>query len=429
MLACWRHRQILASFSRIPLRNAVTLSARSIPTGQARHRPAAFIANGSARYISDGPRRYTRFDDPDPPPGGSNKGNNGSDGSNWNNLWIQWSRWYARNTLGAQVGMASILLGSIYFVMHLEKVPESGRWRFMNVSARREKKLEARVQAQVLKEFGDHILPFNHPLSRQVREVASRILTASNLGVVKGENLASSQQQDDIWNPDDGSSSLETSPSDLSQREWQVIVINDPKLVNAFAVPGLVAVSTGMIPILQNEQGLAAVLGHEIGHVVLRHSVEKVSSGTLIIALLVLVSFLGFEPGLVDRAGALLYELPNSRKAETEADSVGLKLMAKACYDPAAAPAMFSRLMEMENGMIRGKEHRGLRFFSTHPLTGDRIKALNSELSAAYDLRAETSECASIVDKIAQFARFSQQTQRGPTQGPTREHEQQEEVW
>lgn len=118
---------------------------------------------------------------------------------------------------------------------------------------------------------------------------------------------------------------------------------------------GLVAVSTGMLPICRDEQGLAAVLGHgkslfcrphpltnsriaEIGHVVLRHSIEKLSSTSLVTAVLFLAALFGLDFGLGDAASQVLYELPNSRTQEREADLVGLRLMAKACYDPQAAP-------------------------------------------------------------------------------------------
>jgi metalloendopeptidase OMA1, mitochondrial len=119
---------------------------------------------------------------------------------------------------------------------------------------------------------------------------------------------------------------------------------------------GVVCVSTGILPVCQDEQGLAAVLGHgiffylrdrfplltiaslEIGHVALRHVAEKYSSSTVLMSALVFLQLLGLDFFVASSIGTLLYTLPNSRAMEREADIVGLRMMAKACYNPKAAP-------------------------------------------------------------------------------------------
>jgi Zn-dependent protease with chaperone function len=73
----------------------------------------------------------------------------------------------------------------------------------------------------------------------------------------------------------------------------------------------------------QNEDGLAAVLGHEVAHQVARHAGERMSSQKINLALSFLASFLGVDPNLTAPAVGLLLTLPNSRAAETEADHVG----------------------------------------------------------------------------------------------------------
>ena len=133
----------------------------------------------------------------------------------------------------------------------------------MNISPTYEAKLEGKIQAGVLQEFQGQVLPRDHPLTRHVRRVASRIITSSNLGTVRGEATVSQLSNfQDVWNMDGVTKSTENASKNLSEKEWEVIVIHNQRLVNAFAVPGLVAVSTGMLPICQDEQGLAAVLGH-----------------------------------------------------------------------------------------------------------------------------------------------------------------------
>lgn len=134
------------------------------------------------------------------------------------------------------------------------------------------------------------ILPSNHPLSRHVRRVVSRILHASNLGILHGEAqpLVSpsfgvrSNFEGDAWNPDaDFGAATDPGPSYGPSKEWDVIVVNDPKMINAMASPGrytsnisqnkylllqsgIITVFTGILPICQDEDGLAAVLSHGI---------------------------------------------------------------------------------------------------------------------------------------------------------------------
>jgi metalloendopeptidase OMA1, mitochondrial len=128
------------------------------------------------------------------------------------------------------------------------------------------------------------ILPQNHPLSRHVRRVVSRILHASNLGILEGEAHSPfgvrSNFEGDNWNPDaDLGTTTDLGPSYSPGKEWDVIVVDDPKMINAMATPGrytsnislnnylllqsgIITVFTGILPICQDEDGLAAVLSH-----------------------------------------------------------------------------------------------------------------------------------------------------------------------
>ncbi|MFN8628058.1 MAG: M48 family metallopeptidase [Candidatus Binatia bacterium] len=168
--------------------------------------------------------------------------------------------------------------------------------------------------------------------------------------------------------------------------QWQFAVLDDPTQANAFALPGgKVAVYTGLFPVAHDTAGLAAVIGHEVGHVVAHHAAERMSQGMLLqLAAGGLSVALGAQSpatrdaimqafGLGAQYGVLL---PFSRSQESEADRIGLILMAKAGYDPHAALDLWRRF-----------EARGTtappEFLSTHPSYGTREHNINSWLPEA----------------------------------------------
>jgi predicted Zn-dependent protease len=166
--------------------------------------------------------------------------------------------------------------------------------------------------------------------------------------------------------------------------KWEYRLIQDDKQANAFALPGgKVAVYTGILPITRDENGLAAVLGHEIGHVIARHGSERVSQ-----QMLVNTGLAGLEttmaalsrgnPATVQAVASLLGAgatvgllLPWSRAQESEADHVGLILMAKAGYDPHAARELWVRMAAASKGSGKPPE-----FLSTHPSEPTRIQQI-----------------------------------------------------
>ncbi len=127
--------------------------------------------------------------------------------------------------------------------------------------------------------------------------------------------------------------------------QWEFRVIQDDKQANAFALPGgKVAVYTGMLTVTRDEAGLAAVLAHEIGHVLARHGGERVSQQMGVQTVTqVLAGMASSNPATVQLVSAALGAgasvgvlLPWGRAQESEADHLGLILMAKAGYDPRA---------------------------------------------------------------------------------------------
>lgn len=163
--------------------------------------------------------------------------------------------------------------------------------------------------------------------------------------------------------------------------KWEYRLIQDDKQVNAFALPGgKVAVYTGILPITRDENGLAAVLGHEIGHVIARHGGERVSQQMLVnVGLETTMAALSRgNPATVQAVASLLGAgatvgvlLPWSRAQESEADHLGLILMAKAGYDPHAARDLWVRMAAASKGSGKPPE-----FLSTHPSEPTRIQQI-----------------------------------------------------
>jgi len=164
--------------------------------------------------------------------------------------------------------------------------------------------------------------------------------------------------------------------------KWEYRLIQDDKQVNAFALPGgKVAVYTGILPITRDEDGLAAVLGHEIGHVIARHGGERVSQQMLVnVGLETTMAALSRgNPATVQAVASLLGAgatvgvlLPWSRAQESEADRLGLILMAKAGYDPHAARDLWVRMAAASKGSGKPPE-----FLSTHPSEPTRIQQID----------------------------------------------------
>lgn len=121
--------------------------------------------------------------------------------------------------------------------------------------------------------------------------------------------------------------------------------------------------------------GMAAVLGHEIAHQLARHSGEKLSFAKILFVLQITLSLIGIDPSFIFNQLMLNFGImmPFSRKCETEADSIGLQLMAQACFDPHEATRVWQR-MEASGG----KEVP--QFASTHPSHKNRVQRLEKEV-------------------------------------------------
>jgi len=169
--------------------------------------------------------------------------------------------------------------------------------------------------------------------------------------------------------------------ADVPAWNWRFAVIDDPT-PNAFALPGgYVGVNSGLFQVVEDENQLAAVIGHEIGHVAARHHAERMSREALVQTG---VSTVAGGTGLADvmAAGATLgLILPFTRDQESEADAIGLRYMAQAGYDPRAALQVWRNFQRLGGS-------GGPQFLATHPAPAERLKrleALMPEAMAIYE--------------------------------------------
>jgi len=174
--------------------------------------------------------------------------------------------------------------------------------------------------------------------------------------------------------------------------QWEFAVIDDDKTVNAFCLPGgKVAVFTGILKVTKNDVGLATVMGHEIAHALQRHGVERMSRS--IIDQIAQLGALGAAVSGHAAGGALQgllgaygvnVSLPFNRRQESEADYIGIRLMAQAGYDPREAVPFWERMSGCPRQMIDKLCFRSQQaipeFLSTHPSDVTRINQIEAWL-------------------------------------------------
>lgn len=155
---------------------------------------------------------------------------------------------------------------------------------------------------------------------------------------------------------------------------WQFTVVDEPA-VNAFALPGgYIYLTRGILAFLHNEQQLAGVLGHEIGHVTARHAAQQYTQATSAGLGLTLLSIFVPEArpfqGAAESALGLLF-LKHGRDDELQADRLGVQYAAKTGWDPAGVAGMLRTLQRLDeaSGSRRGVPN----FLSTHPAPADRV--------------------------------------------------------
>lgn len=229
-----------------------------------------------------------------------------------------------------------------------QTVPVTGRHQLMLISPEQELGLGEEAYKKTLKESK---LSEDQTQTAMVRRVGERIARAAN-------------------RPD---------------FNWEFNLVED-KTPNAFCLPGgKVVVYTGILPFTKDETGLAVVVGHEVAHALARHGAERMSTGLLtdLAGKTAGIVFGGGDPETAKQVEAAFgigsgvgIILPFSRHQESEADEIGLLLMAKAGYDPRVAVDFWGR-------MAQGKDGAPPEFLSTHPSDDTRIKQIEQWLPEA----------------------------------------------
>lgn len=187
---------------------------------------------------------------------------------------------------------------------------------------------------------------------------------------------------------------IENMDSDNDFSKWEVKVFED-KAINAFALPGKkIGVYTGLIAAAENDAQIASVIGHEVGHVLARHGNERVSQ-TLIIQGGLLAADIFLDSGNSAKNQMILASLglgaqfgvllPFSRKHESEADHIGLNLMAKAGFNPQESVNFWKVMKKTSSNEVP-------ELLSTHPANDTRIKDLNANMLKAKKIYLQNIE-------------------------------------
>ncbi len=204
-------------------------------------------------------------------------------------------------------------------------------------------------------------------IARQVRDIAERLI--AKVPEVEAQMAADSGHAPNrVW----------------ETFEWDVNVIQSDQ-ANAFCLPGgKMAVYTGLMPVAQNADAVAVVMGHEIAHALLRHGAQRMSQQKLGQLGQMAGAMSGMDPQsqqMMQAAMGYGYLLPYARKHETEADAVGLMLAAAACFDPQESVPLWERMGQASGGQAPPE------FSSTHPNPGTRIQNLQALMPQALEYR------------------------------------------
>ena len=158
-------------------------------------------------------------------------------------------------------------------------------------------------------------------------------------------------------------------------------VLADPRTVNAFALPGgPIFITEGLLRLLKSEAELAGVLGHEIGHVIARHSSERLAKQQLTQGLLsaLVIGSGDYTTAQIGQVVGSMINMSYGREDELESDALGIRIVAEAGYDPRALIRVMEVLAKASGGS------RQPEFFSTHPAPENRSARIREEIAKRF---------------------------------------------
>ena len=164
---------------------------------------------------------------------------------------------------------------------------------------------------------------------------------------------------------------IETLDEPLKKIDWEIVVFESED-VNAFAYPGgKIGIFSGLLNLASDQDEVAAVISHEIMHVILKHSYKKIKKH---IEANIVMDIFDLESSDAEMLNNLIIQLPFSRKQEVQADLRGLSLMAKAGFNPLKSWFFWEKMGNQESS------HKFLEFLQTHPHPTSRVELIKQSL-------------------------------------------------
>ena len=283
--------------------------------------------------------------------------------------------------------MSYLALWMLAYAYCGDRAPYTGRRRLLFYSDRAERQKGEEIKQQLLSRY--RLLPRDSPYTLSVQRVGRRLADVVEkeiygLAVEKGTQV------------------------EYERYDWEFFVLDSGE-VNAMVAPGgKVFVHRGMLDLIASPRPLlggrvykmevdrdelAAVIGHEAGHVVARHMSERVAYELVTHLVTLAMALVVDSYELSNMITHFAMRLTSTREQEREADIIGLELLTKACYDPRAAGRVFAKLERME-------QHQGLssvpEFMRTHPLSESRRADLQSREGDAIDKWKANPRCVQV---------------------------------
>ncbi len=255
---------------------------------------------------------------------------------------------------GRRGGKGRLLIGVVIAAFALlsycsskEFNPVTGENQYVSITPKQEIALGLQSTPQMIKQFGG--LYQDQELQDYVDAIGNKL-------------LLNKQIQDTPW-------------------EFEFHLLADPRTINAFALPGgQIFITTAMFSKLKTEGQIAGVLGHEVGHVVARHSAQRIAKSQLTEGLTGAVVAASGTTGSGQMAAMVgqIVNMKYGREDELQSDEIGVILMSEAGYDPRSMKGVMEILAEASKG------NRQPEFFSTHPNPENRIQRIQDAIDKIY---------------------------------------------